>query len=202
MSAEPTTDPVQLAREAHARLARTVNIAPDLGAPQERGWTMNLQRPHLEDCAHHGFTAIRLLTDLAAHHTPGGLDPRTLQRIEQIADDATSLGLAVVIASRCPRELAADPEPHLPATLAAVTQLSGALAGHGTGLIVEPLAEPEQALDPIWNTVIPELIGAVRCQDRNRTILLGPRTMNNARFLGELSLPEQERNLIVGIHHY
>jgi hypothetical protein len=59
--------------------------------------------------------------------------------------------------------------------------------------MVEPLAEPEQALDPIWNTVIPELIGAVRGQDRNRTILLGPRTMNNARFLGELSLPEQRR---------
>ena len=102
MSAEPTTDPVQLAREAHARLARTVNIALDLGASQERGWTMNLQRPHLEDCAHHRFTAIRLLTDLAAHQTPSGLDPRTLQRIEQITDDATSLGLAVVIASRCP----------------------------------------------------------------------------------------------------
>ena len=26
--------------------------------------------------------------------------------------------------------------------------------------------------------------------------------MNNARFLGELALPEAERNLIVGIHHY
>jgi endoglucanase len=26
--------------------------------------------------------------------------------------------------------------------------------------------------------------------------------MNNARFLGELSLPDAERNLIVGIHHY
>ena len=26
--------------------------------------------------------------------------------------------------------------------------------------------------------------------------------MNNARFLDELSLPDAERNLIVGIHHY
>jgi len=26
--------------------------------------------------------------------------------------------------------------------------------------------------------------------------------MNNARFLGDLTLPEQEHNLIVGIHHY
>lgn len=67
-----------------------------------------------------------------------------------------------------------------------------AAAGRGSDLIVEPLAEPEQALDPVWNTVAAELIGAVRSQDQRRTILLGPRTMNNARFLGELALPEQE----------
>jgi endoglucanase len=202
MSADLTTDPVRLVRDAHARLARTVNIAPDLGAPQERGWTINVERSHLEDCAQHGFTAIRLLMDLAAHRAPGGLAPATLRRVEQIADDAASLGLAVVIASRPDRELIADPGPHLAATLAAVAQLAGAFAGRGTDVIVEPLAEPEQALDPIWNSVAAELIGAVRGQDQHRTILLGPRTMNNARFLGDLALPEDERNLIVGVHHY
>jgi endoglucanase len=202
MSAELTADPIRLAREAHARLARTVNIGPDLGAPQERGWTITVERPHLEDCAQHGFTAVRLLMHLAAHRTTGGLDPRMLRRVEQIADHAASLGLAVVIANHRDRELIADPERHLAATLAAVAQLAGAFAGRGTDLIVEPLAEPGQALDPVWNTVTPELIGAVRGQDQHRTILLGPRTMNNARFLGELTLPEQERNLIVGIHHY
>jgi hypothetical protein len=66
MSAELTTDPIRLVREAHARLARTVNIGPDLGAPQERGWTITVERSHLEDCAQHGFTAVRLLMHLAA----------------------------------------------------------------------------------------------------------------------------------------
>ena len=69
-------------------------------------------------------------------------------------------------------------------------------------LILEPLAEPRQALDNIWNKTAAELIAAVREHDQQRTILLGPRTMNNARFLGELSLPHDEHNLIVGIHHY
>jgi endoglucanase len=202
MPAEPTTEPARLAHEAHARLARTVNIGPDLGAPQERGWTLPVERWHLEDCAQHHFTAIRLLIDLAAHRAAGGLDPRLLKQVERIADQAASLGLAVVIANHRDRELIADPGAPLAATLAAVTQLAGVFAGRGTGLIVEPLAEPEQALDPIWNRVIPELIGAVRAQDRHRTILLGPSTRNNARFLGELALPEDERNLIVGIHHY
>jgi endoglucanase len=202
MPAELTTDPTRLAREAHARLARTVNIGPDLGAPEERGWTITVERSHLEDCAGHGFTAVRLLIHLAAHRASGGLDPGMLRRVQQIADHSASLGLAVVIANHRDRELIANPEPHLPATLAAVTQLASAFEGRGSDLIVEPLAEPEQALDPIWNTVAADLIGAVRSQDQHRTILLGPRTMNNARFLGELTLPEEERNLIVGIHHY
>ncbi len=202
MSSASVTDPARLARDAHARLARTMNIGPDLGGPLERGWTIDVQRSHLQACAEHGYTAIRLLMYLAAHRTPAGLDPDTLRRIEEIADQAASLGLAVIIANHRDPQLMADPEPHLAATLGAVTELASVFEGHGAGLVLEPLAEPERALDPIWNKVAAELIGAVRGQDRHRTILLGPRTRNNARFLGDLSLPEQEQNLIVGIHHY
>jgi endoglucanase len=203
MSSAPTTDPSQLAREAHARLARTVNISPDLGGPMEQGgWTIDIERSHLEACAQAGFTAIRLLMYLTAHRTPAGLDPRVLRRVEQIVDDAASLGLAVAISNHRDPQLIADPEPHLAATLATVAQFAGAFEGRGTDLVLEPLAEPAQALDPIWNKTAAALISAVRERDQQRTILLGPRTMNNARFLGELSLPDAERNLIVGIHHY
>jgi endoglucanase len=202
MPSLPTTDPSQLAREAHARLARTVNLGPDLGAPLERGWTIGIERSHLEACAEHGFTAIRLLITLAAHRTPAGLDPDMLRNVEAIVDDATALGLAVAISNNPQPELMADPEPHLAASLATVAQLARTFQGRGTDVMLEPLTEPQQALDPIWNNVAAELIGAVRDQDRRCTILIGPRTMNNARFLGELSLPESERNLIVGIHHY
>ena len=186
---------------AHARLARTVNIAPDFGAAMERGWTMDVERSHLEACAEHGFTAIRLLITFGAHRTPAGLDPGTLRRVEEIAGQAASLGLAVVISNNPGPELIAGPEPHLADTLATTGQLARAFAG-ADGIILEPLTEPRGPLDPIWNKVAAELIGAVREQDRDRTILIGPRTMNNQRFLGELSLPEDERNVIVGIHHY
>jgi endoglucanase len=202
MSSAPAPGPAQLAQQAHARLARTVNIAPDLGAPLERGWTVDIERSHLEACARHGFTAIRLLMYLSAHRTPAGLDPAMLRRVEEITDQAAALGLAVAISNHRDPELLTDPGKHLADTLAPVTQLAGVLAGRGTDLILEPTAEPGQRLDPVWNKVAAELIGAVRSRDPHRTILLGPRTMNNARFLGELELPEQERNLIIGIHHY
>jgi endoglucanase len=198
----PTTEPGELARAAQARLARTVNVGPDLGGPQERGWTIDVQRSHLEACREAGFTAIRLLIGLAAHRGPGGLDPAMLRRLEVITDDATQLGLAVAIANNPGAELLTDPESQLGATVADAGQLAAVLAGRGSDVIVEPLTEPRQALDPIWNKAAAELISAVREHDQRRTILLGPRTMNNARFLGELSLPGTEHNLIVGIHHY
>ena len=40
VSDAPLTDQESLARAAQARLARTVNIAPDFGTPLERGWTL------------------------------------------------------------------------------------------------------------------------------------------------------------------
>jgi endoglucanase len=125
-----------------------------------------------------------------------------LQRVEQIVDDAMSLGLAVIVSNNPDPELLADPEPRLAINLAMVAQIAGVLEGRGTDLILEPLTEPRQALDSIWNKLAAELIGAVRCRDQRRTLVLGPRSFNNARFLGELSLPDEERNLIVGIHHY
>jgi endoglucanase len=201
MPQTPSTEPGELARTAQARLARTVNFGPDLGAARERGWTIDIERSHLEACAQAGFTAIRLLINLALHRTPGGLEPAMLHRVEAIVDDATELGLAVA-ASNNLHDLTADPEADLAATLADAGQLAGVLAGRGTDVVLEPLTEPRQALDVIWNKAAAELIGAVRERDQSRTILLGPRTMNNARFLGELSLPDAERNLIVGIHHY
>ena len=195
-------DPLKLAYDAHARLARGVNIGPDFGAQLERGWTITIERHHLEACAESGFTAIRLLVYLSAHRDRTGLDATMLRRLETIVDEATALGLAVVISNHRDPELLRDPDAHLADTLTTVADLSAAFKGRGCELVIEPLSEPEQALDTVWNQIGTELIGAVRARDQKRTILIGPRTMNNARFLGELSLPNEEQNLIVGIHHY
>lgn len=46
-----TTTPIGgrgLAHAANQRLARTVNIGPDLGAPVEQGWTIDIEPAHLE----------------------------------------------------------------------------------------------------------------------------------------------------------
>lgn len=195
-------EPNHRVSEAHLRLARTINLAPDFGARLEQGWTLEIERHHLEICADAGFSAIRLLTYLCAHRRARGLDPEMVGQLERIVDKATGLGLAVVVSNHRDPELLSDPVPHLADNLADVTQISDVLEGRGTDVVIEPISEPEQELNQIWNDIVDDLIGAVREADPRRTILLGPQAMNNARFLPELELPPTERNLIVGIHHY
>jgi endoglucanase len=194
--------PAGQALAAHARLARTVNMSQDLGAELERGWGIDIKRHHLAACADHGFTAIRLPVCLAAHRTGGRVAPQMLHRVERIASEATSLGLAVAVSNHRDPELMAAPHEHLDDLMATVAQLARALEGRGSDVILEPLTEPCEALDPIWNTVAAQLIDTVRAENPDVTLLLGPRSYSNIRFLGELSLPAEERNLIVGVHHY
>jgi hypothetical protein len=42
--------PGAAAEEASRRLARTINLGLDLGAPEERGWTVEVSDQHLERC--------------------------------------------------------------------------------------------------------------------------------------------------------
>ena len=108
MGAKLPEDPADLALGAQRRLARTINIGPDFGAPQERGWTTEIESLQFEACAQAGFSAVRLLLLAAAHRAAGGLEPAMLRRLEAIVDEATNLGLAVDVAAISLSEPGAD----------------------------------------------------------------------------------------------
>jgi endoglucanase len=199
------TDAITPAHEANRRLARTINLALDLGAPQERGWTLDIGERQLERCARAGFSAIRLVVALALHRDPSEpnqLDLRVLERVTQTIDAARRQGLAVAVANMLDPELMADPPRHRERLLACTHQLAEAIKPQGPDVTLEPLAEPQQALDAMWNDYLADLIAAVRDIDLERTLIAGPRSYNNARFLSELELPRDERNVILTIHHY
>jgi len=93
-----TTSP---AETANRRLARTINIGLDLGAPAERGWTVDVNDDHLARCAAAGFTAIRLLVNLARTPCPvtrsTSIPPQSSGLVRAVAW-ATDHGLTVVMA--------------------------------------------------------------------------------------------------------
>ncbi|MDQ2847717.1 MAG: glycoside hydrolase family 5 protein [Actinomycetota bacterium] len=193
------------AEQSNRRLARTLNVGLDLGSPTKPGWVADVTDDLLGQCARAGFTAIRLVTSMALHTLAAGaprLDPRALERVEQAINAATGHGLAVVLANMLDPELMADPPRHRERLLACTGQLAASIKHHGASVVLEPLSEPHHNLDPVWNDYLSDLCAAVREVDPVRTIIAGPHTYNNPRFLHELSLPDSERNLILTVHHY
>ena len=202
-TADPLAD--SNAEQANRLLARTINLGLNLGAPAEASWTVQLGSADLNRCAQAGFTAVRLVVSLAQHCSPTDpvqFEPVVLDRINHVIEGASERGLAVVVANAIDPELMSDPAGQRDRLIAFARQLAAGLSHHGPAVILEPLSEPQGALDPLWNDYLPGLIGAVREADTQRTVVIGPRSYNNARFLGELTLPDDEQNLVVTIHHY
>jgi endoglucanase len=126
-----------------------------------------------------------------------------LERLEQVIAAASERGLAVVVANLRVPQLMADPPSHRERRLLASTQqLAEAIKHHGPSVALEPLSEPQLELDRVWNRYLSELCATVREVDPGRTVVIGPRSYNNARFLGELELPEKESSLILTVHQY
>ena len=193
------------AEEANGRLGRTINLGLDLGGPEEGGWSVEVGTEHLERCAQAGFTAIRLGACYGLHRQTDHsreLQPRILERLNQLIAAAVERGLAIIVANMRDPQLMADPPSHRERLLDNTRQLAEAIKHHGPSVLLEPLSEPQLELDREWNSYLNDLLVAVRAADPERTIIVGPRSYNNFRFLWELKLPENERNVILTIHQY
>ncbi|WP_051178524.1 glycoside hydrolase family 5 protein [Nocardia concava] len=184
-------------------LARTINLGLDLGADIEQGWTLPVGEQELDLCRDAGFTAVRLGVCWAAHTgTDFRIEGSVLDRVTTLAEQATDRGLALVLTNFLDPELMADPPKHLDRLLSITDQVATRFADHPESILLEPLAEPRDALDAVWNDYIARILAAQRAVDPNRAVVLGPGAYNNARTLPQLELPAADRNLIVTVHQY
>jgi endoglucanase len=67
----------------------------------------------------------------------------------------------------------------------------------------EILNEPSEKLtEELWNDYFVEALAIIREKHPTRMVIVGPGHWNSIDHLGELILPEQDRNLIVTVHYY
>lgn len=106
----------------------------------------------------------------------------------------------VIIGGR--HSLAGDPPAHRDRHLGIVDQISGHFRHAPDTVFLEPLAEPHDRLDPLWNAYLADTLTVARAQHPTRPILVGPAFFNTVRALPALQLPVGDRHLIVTLHHY
>jgi endoglucanase len=189
---------------ANRALARTITIGVDFGDDIEAGWTLTKPDNYFALCRDAGFSAIRLAVVWAAHASAAPLfllDTTVLDRVSELVDAAVGLGLAVVIDNHLDPALMTDPSQHRDRLLAIARQMTGRFAYAPETVMLEPLSEPRDALDPVWNEYLADLVTAIREVDPARTLVVGPTFYNTVLHLGELVLPADD-HLILSIHQY
>lgn len=195
-------DPFARAR----RLQPGINLGNALEAPAEGEWGLVIREEWFALMAEAGFRSVRLPVRWSAHAletAPYTIDERFFVRVEQVVEQATRRGLAVVLNMHHYEEMAGDPLAHQERFVAMWAQIAERFAAAPETLYFELLNEPNLALTaPLWNEMLATVIPVVRASNPARTLIAGPVDWNNFRRLPDLALPADETNVIVTIHYY
>lgn len=189
-------------RDAYRRLARTINFEL---ANETDDWGALVRPEHLESCKRAGFTAIRLPINWARHTAPAGpahaIDPRHFARVDVIVKRCLALGLAAVLDNPKDRPLMADPAAHRSRFLAMCRQIAEHYRDWPPDVMLEPMAEPHDALNKVWSEYFADALRVIRRADPDRAVLVGPPGYNAPEYLKYLELPPDPA-LIVCVHIY
>jgi endoglucanase len=191
----------------NAKLGRGVNFGNALDAPTEGEWGVVLREEFFDAAKEAGFDSIRLPVRWSAYaetEAPYTIDPEWFARVDWAIEQALSRDLPVILNVHHYRETYADPHPHKDRFLGLWKQIAPHYKDLPNDMVVfELMNEPDEELTPeIWNDWMPLALAIVRESNPDRTVMIGPGEDNTIEFLDTMKIPENDRNIIVTVHHY
>jgi endoglucanase len=187
-------------------ISRGVNFGNALEAPNEGEWGVTLKEEYFEAIARAGFNSVRIPIRWSAHagnEAPYTIDAKFFERIDWAIEQALSRKLAVIINVHHYAEMDRDPEACMPRFLGLWKQIAERYRQKSDRLIFEVLNEPHEKLtEELWNDMIPQALKIIRAANPRRAVIVGPGHWNSIHSLAKLSLPEDDRRLIVTFHYY
>jgi endoglucanase len=183
-----------------------MNLGNALDAPSEGRWGVTLDESYFAAIADAGFDSVRLPVRWSAHaseHAPWTIEQTFLDRVAWAVDTALDHGLAVVLNVHHYERLMELPEVETDRFLAIWQQIAARFSEYPDLLMFELLNEPSHRLDAErWNALLWPTIERLRRSNPVRTLIVGPALFNHIRQLDTLSLPVDDRHLIVTVHYY
>jgi endoglucanase len=187
----------------NAKIGRGVNVLAD-----DPGWFVPSQaRFFPSDFAiirAAGFNSIRLELKAFLHiDDEGRFQPEYLRRTDTMLQAASAAGLVVIVDeadfTTCGRS----------ATICRTklnafwTQIAHRYKDAPNTVVFEILNEPNGAITPLlWNAQLRETLAIIRKENPTRNVIIGPAEWNSFMGLSELSLPADDRHIIVTVHYY
>lgn len=151
-----------------------------------------------------GFDTIRMnLNAFPFMDAQGRLDPRWVKTLDWAVRNALENGLTVIVDEHNFNECAKDVESCRTKLMAFWTQIGERYKDSPNRVIFELLNEPNGELtEARWNTLSAELLALVRQTNPERSVIIGPEHWNGFEALPALTLPDNDRNIIVTFHYY
>jgi endoglucanase len=191
--------------EQNRKLGRGVNVLgyDPIWRSKERA---RFQSRHFELLKQAGFSSVRI--NLYPFRRMGAapdllIDKSWFEVADWAVKAAREQGLMVILDLHEYGALGQDAAGNKEKLLAAWRQLSTHYQAEPSSVLFEVLNEPNRDLTPpLWNDYFRESLAIIRQSNPTRTVIVGPAFWNSKDHLKELSLPEDDTNLIVTIHYY
>jgi len=187
-------------------LGRGVCIGNALEAPTEGAWGVVIKEEYFDIIKQAGFNSIRLPACWTAHaltEKPYTINPDFFKRVDEVVGYAISRKMPIIVNMHNYRELYTAPLPQKERFMAIWKQIAEHYKDFSDLLLFEIYNEPDDALTPqLWNQWLKEALDIIRQTNPNRIIVIDAANDSWIMYLKLLELPENDRNLIVTVHHY
>lgn len=192
--------------EQNQRLGRGVNLGNALEAPAEGEWGMVIEEEYIQLISDAGFDAVRIPVRWNAHagqQAPYTINGSFFDRVDEVIGWALERNLMVVLNIHHYNALMENPEEHRQRFLAIWEQIAEHYYDTSNDLLFEILNEPHGELSATpWNQYLRDAINVIRESNPYRTLVVGTSPWGGIGGLKDLSIPEEDQNIITTVHYY
>ncbi len=188
----------------NSRLGRGVNVLgyDPIWRHREQG---RFRAEHFRAIRQAGFSHVRInLHPFRDNRGEGGkLRDDYLKTLDWVVDQALANRLLVILDFHEFEAMSRDPAGLKDRFLAIWAQLAEREKDRPGDVLFEVLNEPHGKFTAeLWNEYLRDALGVIRRTNPERTVVIGPVQWNSIHKLDALSLPSDDRNIIVTVHYY
>ncbi|MDX1636689.1 MAG: glycoside hydrolase family 5 protein [Balneolaceae bacterium] len=192
--------------EQNASMQRGINLGNALEAPSEGEWGMTIREEFIQLIKDAGFDAVRIPVRWNAHamtSSPYTIDPDFFERVDDVIEWVLERDLMIVLNIHHYNALMKDPGAHRQRFFSLWRQIAEHYHDAPNSLLFETLNEPHGELTAdLWNEYLREAIGVIRESNPYRTLVIGTAPWGGFGGITDLSLPDDDRNIITTVHYY
>ncbi len=192
--------------DSEIEMRRGINIGNALEAPNEGDWGVYIKDDYFRIIREAGFDTVRIpirWSNHAEYHLPYKIEESFFRRVDWVVNRSLEQGLITIINIHHYNEIMQNPSEQKDRFISLWEQISEHYKDYPKTLCFELLNEPNEALtSSIWNEFIKEVVKVIRRTNPTRKVIVGPTDWNSVYKLGELVIPEDDRNIVVTFHLY